>query len=69
MSWTPICLDVDLDGYETCLFPTGHLHDVNDRDVSGQPKATGQGVARAGRCCNGIRGSTRSTPPSATGAT
>jgi hypothetical protein len=33
-SWTPICLDVDLDGYEDLLISNGHLLDVNDRDVS-----------------------------------
>ncbi len=33
-SWTPIFLDVDLDGYEDLLISNGHLHDVNDRDVA-----------------------------------
>ena len=33
-SWTPVFLDVDLDGYEDLLVTTGHLFDVNDRDVS-----------------------------------
>lgn len=48
-SWTPICLDVDLDGYEDILVSNGHLHDVNDRDVAAsKPKITGQSVA-AGR--------------------
>ncbi|MBI4664300.1 MAG: VCBS repeat-containing protein [Verrucomicrobia bacterium] len=32
-SWTPIFMDVDLDGYEDLLINNGHLHDVNDRDV------------------------------------
>ena len=42
-SWTPICLDVDLDGYEDLLVSNGHLHDVNDRDVAASmPKSTGQ---------------------------
>ncbi|HMO64871.1 MAG TPA: CRTAC1 family protein, partial [Verrucomicrobiota bacterium] len=31
-SWTPIFLDVDLDGFEDLLVSNGHLHDVNDRD-------------------------------------
>ena len=45
-SWTPICLDVDLDGYDDLLVSNGHLHDVNDRDVAaGQPKVTGQSAA------------------------
>jgi len=43
-SWTPICLDVDLDGYEDLLVSNGHLHDVNDRDVAAStPKGTGLG--------------------------
>jgi hypothetical protein len=47
-SWTPICLDVDLDGYEDLLVSNGHLHDVNDRDVAaGQPKSTAQTLAQA----------------------
>lgn len=33
-SWTPIFLDVDLDGYEDLLVSTGHLYDVNDRDAT-----------------------------------
>jgi len=33
-SWTPVFLDVDLDGYEDLLVSNGHLHDVNSRDVS-----------------------------------
>ncbi|MFO1500128.1 MAG: CRTAC1 family protein [Verrucomicrobiota bacterium] len=32
-SWTPVFLDVDLDGYEDLLVSTGHLYDVNDRDL------------------------------------
>lgn len=33
-SWTPVFLDVDLDGFEDLLVSNGHLHDVNDRDVN-----------------------------------
>lgn len=33
-SWTPLFLDVDLDGFEDVLISNGHLHDVNDRDVA-----------------------------------
>jgi len=33
-SWTPVFLDVDLDGYEDLLITNGHLFDVNDRDVT-----------------------------------
>jgi len=32
-SWTPLFLDVDLDGWEDLLISNGHLHDVNNRDV------------------------------------
>ena len=42
-SWTPIFLDVDLDGYEDVLITNGHLFDVNDRDVAAsRPPSTGQ---------------------------
>jgi len=45
-SWTPICLDVDLDGYEDMLVSNGHLFDVNDRDVSATlPTAKGQSMS------------------------
>ena len=33
-SWTPIFLDVDLDGYEDLLVSAGSLFDVMDRDVA-----------------------------------
>jgi hypothetical protein len=36
-SWTPIFLDVDLDGYEDVLICNGHVHDVNDRDLKLDP--------------------------------
>ena len=32
-SWQPVFLDVDLDGYEDMITPTGFVHDVNDLDV------------------------------------
>src|SRR6185369_9952771 len=32
-SWTAIFLDVDLDGYEDVLIPTGHDFDTQDADV------------------------------------
>ena len=41
-SWTPIFLDVDLDGYEDLLISNGHLHDVNDRDWVGRIAAAVQ---------------------------
>ncbi len=45
-SWTPICLDVDLDGYEDLLVSNGHMFDVNDRDVAATlPRGTAQSMA------------------------
>jgi len=35
-SWSPIFLDVDLDGYEDVLIPTGHTKDVQDLDAQEQ---------------------------------
>src|ERR1041384_830097 len=33
-SWSPVFLDVDLDGYEDLLITNGHAHDVQDADTS-----------------------------------
>ncbi len=38
-SWTPLFLDVDLDGWEDLLISNGHAHDVNDRDINERTKA------------------------------
>src|SRR6185369_15313141 len=35
-SWSPLFLDVDLDGYEDVLIPAGHTHDVQDLDAEAQ---------------------------------
>ena len=35
-SWQPMFLDVDLDGYEDVLIPTGHTKDVQDLDAQEQ---------------------------------
>ncbi len=32
-SWCPVFIDVDLDGYEDLLIPTGHLYDSQDSDA------------------------------------
>jgi hypothetical protein len=42
-SWTPIFVDVDLDGYEDLLISSGYPHDVNDLDHSG---GVGRGEGR-----------------------
>ena len=44
-SWQPIFLDVDLDGYEDIIIPTGFTRDVNDMDFMGKAMA----LQRAGR--------------------
>src|SRR5437773_4563987 len=38
-SWSPVFLDVDLDGYEDLLITTGHSKDVQDMDAAIQIKA------------------------------
>ena len=44
-SWQPVFLDVDLDGYEDLIIPTGFVHDVGDLDSIEKANA----LARAGR--------------------
>ena len=47
-SWTPIFLDVDLDGFEDLIISTGSLYDVMDRDAAEAAKpAEPGGAARA----------------------
>jgi hypothetical protein len=38
-SWSPVFLDVDLDGYEDLLITTGHARDVQDLDALAQIRA------------------------------
>ncbi len=38
-SWSPVFLDVDLDGYEDLLITTGHAKDVQDLDAQAQIRA------------------------------
>src|SRR3989441_86193 len=40
-SWTAVFLDVDLDGYEDVLIPTGHDFDTQDSDVQERMNARG----------------------------
>ena len=40
-SWSPVFLDVDLDGYEDCLIPTGHGFDTQDADAEDRIRAKG----------------------------
>jgi len=43
-SWTAVFLDVDLDGYEDVLIPTGHDFDTQDSDVQDRMSARGPGA-------------------------
>ena len=42
-SWQPYFLDVDLDGYEDIIIPTGFAHDVNDMDFIAESDDTEKG--------------------------
>jgi hypothetical protein len=42
--WSPIFLDVDLDGYEDLLIPAGHARDVQDLDAEAQIRARSKGA-------------------------
>lgn len=44
-SWSPVLLDVDLDGYEDVLISAGHIHDLLDADARQAIRTQG---ARAG---------------------
>jgi len=44
-TWQTVFLDVDLDGYEDMIIPTGFAHDMNDMDVTAKAFA----LKRAGR--------------------
>ena len=43
-SWTAVFLDVDLDGYEDVLIPTGHMFDTQDSDTLARLNASGRGT-------------------------
>jgi len=46
-SWTPIFLDVDLDGFEDLLVSSGSLYDVMDLDVAAPSRPAQPGVAES----------------------
>lgn len=48
-SWSPIFLDVDLDGYEDILIPAGHTRDVQDLDAEAQIRAHSQSQTQLNR--------------------
>ncbi len=48
-SWTPLFLDVDLDGWEDLLVSNGYRHDVNDRDVNERKKAAAGSSQRSAK--------------------
>ncbi len=48
-SWTPLFLDVDLDGWEDLLISNGLLHDVNDKDIGAKVKSRRRSNMRGDR--------------------
>ncbi len=48
-AWQPVFLDVDLDGYEDVLVPTGHVKDVQDMDASSAMRANQPPRGRPGQ--------------------
>jgi hypothetical protein len=46
-SWTAVFLDVDLDGYEDVLIPTGHMFDTQDSDTLARLNADRRGTGEA----------------------
>ncbi|HZR18821.1 MAG TPA: FG-GAP-like repeat-containing protein [Verrucomicrobiae bacterium] len=48
-SWSPLFLDVDLDGYEDLLIPAGHTRDVQDLDAEAQIRAHSRSQAQLNR--------------------
>jgi hypothetical protein len=47
-SWTPVFLDVDLDGFEDLLVTNGHTHEMNDLDTIDRMKSETSGTRRQG---------------------
>jgi len=48
-SWSPVFLDVDLDGYEDLLIPAGHTRDVQDLDADVLTRAHSLSAAQFSR--------------------
>jgi hypothetical protein len=46
-SWSPVFLDVDLDGHDDLLITAGHLRDIQDLDATARIKSLGEGWRRA----------------------
>ncbi len=45
-SWSPVFLDVDLDGHDDLLITAGHLRDIQDLDATARIKSLGEGWRR-----------------------
>jgi hypothetical protein len=45
-SWSPVFLDVDLDGHDDLLITAGHLRDIQDLDATAKIKSLGEGWRR-----------------------
>ena len=48
-SWSPVFLDVDLDGYEDLLIPAGHTRDVQDLDAEALIRSRSKSQAQLSR--------------------
>jgi enediyne biosynthesis protein E4 len=46
-SWSPVFLDVDLDGHDDLLITAGHLRDIQDLDATAKIKSLGENWRRA----------------------
>jgi len=51
-SWSPVFLDVDLDGYEDVLITAGHVHDMLDADAREAIRTRGATQGRDNRVAN-----------------
>ena len=45
-SWSPVFIDVDLDGHDDLLITAGHLRDIQDLDATAKIKSLGEGWRR-----------------------